>query len=282
MDRTLYLSEKHGVEIRRDGPSLWIKERGKAGYRIPARLIGRVVVMGNIRMDAGVVSLFTEENIPLAFLNRQGKELAVCVPYNHHLPRHHEEQKSLFSDEAHGKLFRQWLRAARRSNQLKTLKHLAPGRGLIFSQIGFRENDYEEFLKSFLFGGEAQWVAARTTIQGLFHEMVIAALIRADLDPHLGMANKHHNFALALDLSWALAGEIDLQTLRFLAAAHHRGAAWRSRDGSVILKEGIQAIVHGFEKRRGMVHELIETLIDDLFRLIREIRMGVYEEDEGS
>ncbi|MGD0489852.1 MAG: CRISPR-associated endonuclease Cas1 [Syntrophorhabdales bacterium] len=281
MERTLYLSEKHGVEIRRDGPSLWVRERGKAGYRVPARLVGRVVIMGNIRMDAGVISLFTEENIPVAFLNRQGRELAVCMPYNHRLARHYEEQKVLFRTEEHAKLFTQWLLAVRRSNQLETLKYLSDDKARVFSKIGFRERDYEDIVKSLLFDGDQQWRAARTVVEGLFHEMIIRSLLRADLDPHFGITNRRHNFALALEFAWALGGEIDLQTIRFLNAAHYTGVSWRSTDGSIILKEGLKAVIERFEKRKKTVDRLIEAMIDDLFRLIREIGMGVYEEDSG-
>jgi hypothetical protein len=282
MDRTLYLTEKHGVEVRRDGPSLWIRERGKSGYRIPARQVGRVVIMGNVRMDSGVISLFTEENIPVAFLNKQGKELAVCMPYNHHLPRHYEEQKRLFGGEDHARLFRQWLFSVRRSNQLETLKHISGGKAQVYARIGFRDRDYEDIIRSLLFDSASQWVAARTAVEGFLHEMIIRALLRADLDPHLGITNKRHNFALALEFSWALGGEIDLQTLKFLKAAHFNGQSWRSPDGSIILKDGLKALVQGFEQRKGIVHRLIEDMIDDMFRLIRDIGIGVYGEEGES
>jgi hypothetical protein len=282
MDRTLYLNEKHGVEIRRDGPSLWIRERGKAGYRIPARHVGRVVIMGNIRMDAGVISLFTEEHIPVAFLSRQGKELAVCMPYNHYLPRHYEEQKLLFSSPEHTRLFRQWLLSVRRSNQLEALKQLSEEKARVYSRVGFRERDYDEIVRSLLFDGEPQWRAARTVVEGFLHETIIRALLRADLDPHLGVTNKRHNFALALEFSWALGGEIDLQTVNFLNTAHFHGPSWRSPDGFIILKDGLKALIEHFEKRKDAVHQLIERMIDDLFSLIRDIGMDACREEDGS
>jgi|WetSurMetagenome_2_1015567.scaffolds.fasta_scaffold32623_3 CRISPR/Cas system-associated endonuclease Cas1 len=282
MDRTLYLTEKHGVEVRRDGPSLWIRERGKSGYRIPARQVGRVVIMGNVRMDAGVISLFTEENIPVAFLSRQGKELAVCMPYNHRLPRHHEEQKRLFGGEDHACLFNQWLLSVRRSNQLDTLRRISTEKAQVYARIGFRERDYEDTIRSLLFDSASQWGAARTAVEGLLHEMIIRALLRADLDPHLGITHRRHNFALALEFSWALDGEIDLQTLRFLNAARFNGPSWRSPDGSIILKDGLKALVERFEKRKSAVHHLIEGMIDDLFRLMRDVGMGVYGEEGES
>ena len=57
MERTLYLNEKKGLVVMRDGPSLWIREKDKAGTRIPARLIDMVFIVGNIKMDAGTLML---------------------------------------------------------------------------------------------------------------------------------------------------------------------------------------------------------------------------------
>ncbi len=64
MGRTLYLNENKGLTVLRDGPSVWIKEDGKAGRRIPARLVGRVVVIGNLRLEAGVDNPFYAERYP--------------------------------------------------------------------------------------------------------------------------------------------------------------------------------------------------------------------------
>lgn len=284
MDRTLYLTEKHGVEIRRDGPSVWIREKGKAGHRVPARLVDRVVVIGNIRMDAGLISLFTEENIPVTFFDRRGRELAVCIPYNHRLPRHHEEQKVLFRTEGHACLFKQWLLAARRSDQLETISRLAPDKAWLFSHMGFRERDYEAVIKANRTDNEDRWHAARTVVEGLMHEMLIRSLLRADLDPHLGITGKRHNFALVLDFTWALCGETDLQTLRLLKAALRRDSSdgsWFAPGGAVITKDGIKAAIAGFENRKQALHNLIEAMIDDLFRLIREVGLGVYDQERA-
>jgi CRISPR/Cas system-associated endonuclease Cas1 len=280
LDKTLYLTEKHGVEVRRDGPSVWVRERGRSGYRIPAREIGRVVVLGNVRMESGVISLFTEERIPVAFMSRQGRELAVCVPYNHQLPGHHEEQRLLCASDRYGLLFTQWLRSARRASQLVALRELSSEWAAVYERVGFRERDYEMVVKSLRPEDERQWRAARKVVEGLLHEMIIRSLLRADLDPHISVLKERHNFALALELSQALAGEVDLQTLQFLEAARTRGSSWRSPDGAIILKDGLKALIEGFERRKKRIHDSIEGLIDGLFGLIREVRAGAHEQEE--
>lgn len=55
MDKTLYLTESgNDICVRRDGPSVWITTRDKAGQRAPGRLLGRVIIMGNVRLDAAL------------------------------------------------------------------------------------------------------------------------------------------------------------------------------------------------------------------------------------
>ena len=95
MERTLYLNEKKGLEVLRDGPSVWVKEDGVAGRRIPARLIEHVIIMGNVRLDAGVITLFTENNIPITFMNNKGNEVALTIPFNHHYNTHYHDQRKI-------------------------------------------------------------------------------------------------------------------------------------------------------------------------------------------
>jgi CRISPR/Cas system-associated endonuclease Cas1 len=123
MGRTLYLNENKGLTVLRDGPSVWIKEDGKAGRRIPARLVGRVVVIGNLRLEAGVITLFTQNDIPVTFINRRGDELAVAMPYNHHLPRHYEEQKIFLDVDENIERFKGWLYARRKETQINVIRN---------------------------------------------------------------------------------------------------------------------------------------------------------------
>lgn len=273
MDRTLYFNEAKGMEVIRDGPSVWVKQDGKAGRRIPARLIGRVVFIGNVRLDAGVITLFADNNIPLVFMNKNGKEAAVTIPFNHHLTQHHEEQKIFLAKEKNIRTFKTWLSYKRRKLQIYTLKKLSKAMAEKMLQEGFRERDYREAIRRFIVGKEEQFKTARPIIKNLIKEMVTESLIKADLDPHEGVINRRHNFGFALDICYVMEPEVDLQCIQFLDASSNSGLILNKSNTWTISDEGIKDIIQRFENRKRLVSESIETSIDDIFRLMRELRL---------
>ena len=270
MDRTLYLSEKETLTVARDGPSIWISENGKAPRRIPARIIGRVVIVGNLRIEAGAITLFTENNIPVTFLDNRGKEIAVALGYNDGFSRYYEAQKLLISRTEHIERIKDWIKAKRRRLQLLVLKRLSKELSNKFINEGFREKDY-----LLIFDRQRPretWEIVLNVINGIFREMVISCLIRAGLDPHLGVLHRRHNFGLALDICYILEPEMHLQGIRFLRGAQRKGYIERTSDGWMVSKEGMKDIALRFENRREMIVEFVESLIDDIFEMIRELR----------
>ncbi len=266
MDRTLYFNETKGLEVLRDGPSVWVKEEGKSGRRIPARLVGRAVIIGNVRLDAGIITLFADNDIPVIFMNKRGQEAAVTIPFNHHLPEHHEEQKIFLYNEKNILSFKTWLFSQRRKLQIKTLKRLSEAAADKMISEGFREKDYRLFITRFISGKEEQYKTVKGIINNLLKEMVVESLIKADLDPHTGVLNRRHNFGLALDICHAIEPEADLQCIGFIKAS-------QVTQNRIMSKEDIKDIAHRFENKRKIVHEIIETIIDDLFKLMRELRL---------
>lgn len=270
MDRTLYLNEAKGLEVLRDGPSVWVKQEGKSGRRLPVRLIGRAVIIGNVKLDAGVITLFTDNDVPVVFMNRKGEEAAVTIPFNHHLPEHHEEQKIFLDNEKNIRAFQTWLLSQKRKQQIKTLKRLSKDAAETMISKGFREKDYKLFISRFISVKDEQYKAINGIINNLLKEMIVESLIRADLDPHAGILNRRHNFGLALDICYAIESEADLQCIQFLKT-------WQSMIKSghdrVVSSESVKDIVQRFENRRKIVHETIETIIDDIFKLMRELRL---------
>ncbi|MDI6890361.1 MAG: CRISPR-associated endonuclease Cas1 [Thermodesulfovibrionales bacterium] len=200
MDRTLYLSENKGLRVFRDGPSIWIKEDGKAGRRIPARLVGRVIIIGNLSFEAGVITLFTENDIPVTFINHRGDVVAVVMRYNNHLPRHYEEQKVFLETEENIDRFKSWLYAKRKEIQINVVKRLSKRVAGMFLAKGFREKDYRRIVEGFKPVVDEQWKVVSRMINNLFREMIIGCIAKADLDPHLGVLHRRHNFGLALDI----------------------------------------------------------------------------------
>lgn len=266
MDRTLYFNETKGMEVLRDGPSVWVKEEGKSGKRIPVKLVGRVVVIGNVRLDAGIITLFADNDIPVIFMNKRGQEAAVTIPFNHHLPERHEEQKIFLYNEKNILSFKTWLFSQRRKLQIKTLKRLSEAAADKMISEGFRGKDYRLFITRFISSKEEQYKAVKGIINNLLKEMVVESLIKADLDPHTGVLNRRHNFGLALDICYAIEPEADLQCIRFIKAS-------QVTQNRIMSKEDIKDIAHRFENKRKIVHEIIETIIDDLFKLMRELRL---------
>ena len=272
MDRTLYLNENRGLMVFRDGPSIWIREEGKAGKRIPARLVGRVVIIGNPRLETGVITLFTDRDIPVTFINNRGDAVAVAVPYNHQLPRHYEEQKVFFETDENINRFKSWVHAKRKQIQISVMNRISKRIAGLFIAKGFREKDYREVIEEYQPFSDEQWKVVSALVGNLFREMTIGCTVKADLDPHLGVLHRRHNFGLALDICFVLEAEIDLQSIQFLKGAKGKGYMVKEQMGWTVSKEGMKDIIHRFENRRKQLHETIEKLVDDVFELMRELR----------
>jgi len=83
---------------------------------------------------------------------------------------------------------------------------------------------------------------------------------------------RRHNFSLALDISYVLEAEIDMQCIQFLKTAEEMSYIVRDQSGRFVSKEGMRDIIHRFENRRKYLFETVEKLIDDIFELMRELR----------
>ncbi len=273
MDRTLYLNENKGLKVYRDGPSVWIKEEGKAGSRVPARFIGRVVIIGNVKIESGIITLFTDRDIPVSFINYSGESVAVALPYNDRLPRHYEEQKIFLKNEKNTLRFKNWAESRRKEIQLNVIKRLSKKIFYKFTKFGFREKDYLNIINQFRKCNLEQWQLVTGIISYLFREMVIGCLIRAELDPHTGILHRRHNFSLALDLCYIFEAEIDIQSIQFIKQASENNYFIKENKNWLVSKEGMKDIIHRFENRKNQIINITEQLIDDIFEMMRELRI---------
>ncbi len=272
LNRTLYLNEKKGLVVTRDGPSIWVKEDGKAGWRIPARLIGHVIIMGNVRLDAGTITLFTDNNIPVTFLNKKGNEIALTIPYNHNLNSHYEEQKSILVHEERVEKYRQWLISERRKIQLKVVTKLSKKVGAIFRTNGFREMDYSDFIKRYVSVSEKRWSCVNSIISNYLNEMILRSILLANLDPHIGIYNRRYNFGMALDIFYAMEPEADMQTVQFFKIDKANDYLIHSSTGLRLTEEGLRNVVQRFENKKKLTQRLIDNVLDGLFEIMRYIR----------
>lgn len=259
------------MTIQRDGPSLWIMMGNKAGRRVPARLISRVIITGNVKIDAGVITLFTESGKPVIFLNRKGEVLATAFGMINPNWRIKERQALLFTNRIYRSRVMNWINARRRNNQLRLLEHLSCKDLKLLKSKGLRERDFKRIIASYLPEDENIVRVVTGTITGLIHELAADCLLASELDPHLGVIHRRYNLGLVRDLSYIMETEAIRQAIRFF-----RMKKWdyylESAQGEWLLNAGgMRSIAMRFENQRSEIEEMINSLIDDIFQLMREL-----------
>lgn len=271
MGRTLYLNAtRQNLLVLRDGPSVCIRRRERAPQRVPVRLLGRVVIIGNVRLDAGAITLFAENDIPVVFMNRAAEDVAVAIPYNHSLPTHYRAQKIFLESERNISRFKEWADTKRMVIQVNMLKRLYRW----FGGYVIGEGNYQELLSRKKPRDEWKWTTVTGIVTNLFRGLIIERLIKADLDPHLGVLHRRHNFGLALDICYIMGAESDMQGLQFFRCTRKhpymetRGSNWKITDA------GMRNIIQRFENRRAALSDMVDNVIDELFELMRELNTG--------
>lgn len=270
MRRTLYLSETEGLTALRDGPSVWVTRTGSAGQRVPVGLVNRVVIIGNIRLDSGVITLFAENDIPVVFISRSGEEEAVVVPYNHRLSRHYNEQKVFLKEPWNTERYKRWAETKRMVIHVDVLKRLFKGMTRRL-RYGLGEGNYQKLI-SVLKPDEERWVVVNSIVNNLFRGLIIGRLKSADLDLHTGVIHRRHNFGLVLDICYVMGGESDIQSVQFFKSSGSDAFIEKNNGGWAVTEAGMKNIIHRFENRREALSILINGIVDELFELMRELR----------
>ena len=271
MDRTLYLTEKRGLLIKRDGPSIWIKEKGKSGRRIPARLINMVFVVGNIKIDSGVITLFTENNTPVTFMNNKGEMLGVAMPNKKNHSFYAERQKLLCSTTDLIEEYTVWLKSMKKRLQLNALKQMAYPVAVVYMNKGFRERDYNCIIDTMKKDKESQWDATRRIVINIIEEMIIDALISIGLDPHEGVVNVASNFSFAKDICDAMAPVADLQSFRFLKSARPYHFIVDTENNCVLSRDGLKKVIFEFENCKYEFKSSIIMIINSFLDFLRGV-----------
>lgn len=274
MERTLYLNEKKGLEILRDGPSIWVREDGKAGRRIPARLIGHVVIVGNVKLDADSITLFTKNNIPVTFMDNKGNEVAFTIPNNLKGNNHYHDQKKILEKQKYIEHYRQWLESERRRLQLKVISKLDRKIARVYTKHGFKEEDYQDFIIRNLDDTNYKVVQlVKNIISNFMKELILASVLSSGLDPHIGIINRREDYGLVFDIFYAVEPEVHLQTIQFFYLAKYKDYIYMSSTGLSISKEGMKNIINRFENKKRLSIDFIEHIIDGLFETMRNIKI---------
>jgi hypothetical protein len=270
-ERTLYLNEKRGLIVRRDGPSLWVKEKGRAGIRVPVRLINMVFVFGNIKMDTGAITLFTENSIPVTFMNIRGEPLGIALPGHSGSSYYVERQKIIFESDQILERYKTWLTAMRRKLQVQTLKNVAHSLAMQYMDTGYREGDYRACIDKMRQGNQHRWRAAQTMVGNICAEMVIKKIIDAGLDPHRGSRTKEIHFGFAHDLCSVVLPSADFILLKFLKSSDASHFIVDTEDNCTLSKDGLKHLVLVFEMHKKMLHSTLDKIILSFFEFLREV-----------
>lgn len=259
------------MTIQRDGPSLWIMMGNRAGRRVPARLISRVIITGNVKLDASVITLFTESGKPVIFLSRKGEVLATAFGMINPNWRIKERQTILFTNSLYRPRVLNWITARRRNNQMRLLKDLSCKEVELLTRKGLREKDFKRIIAPYLPADENIARVVTGTVTGLIHELAADCLLASELDPHLGVLHRRYNLGLVRDLAYIMEAEAIRQTVQFF-----RIKRWEFYldfvEGEWLLNAGgMKSIAMRFENQRSAIEEMINSLIDDIFQLMREL-----------
>lgn len=272
MQRTLYLNENRNITVRLDGPSLWIKEKEKAGKRVPFRLITQVIITGNIRLETGAIMALAEKGVPVTFISRDGKNRVTALAIEPSENSLRERAVRLWKDDKGRVRVENRLNASRHNTRLKTLKIFMPERSNHFETCGFDNRDYERIFTYLLSEDTDAYAekAVRRIIEGLFHEAVLTSIMDAGLDPHTGFIHRNMDFGFVKDICFAIEGQIDRQVLQFFRRRDWDGFLVRINRERQINSAGINNLVVRFENQKGKLLKELDQLICDFFGILRE------------
>ncbi len=257
MDRTLFLNERSGLRVSRDGPSLWIEQPGSAGRRVPVRLIRRVLIAGNVALDAESLTAFAERGVPITLVSREGEPLAMVVGCAAGLFARRGLQAGALENPRVRERVSAWLRAWERGRWLALATRLDPVTALQWRGRGVRQADYEAWVQR-----QGRLRSASFRRRGVFHAAVstlaLDQIADAGWDPHLGVAHRGEPLGFVKDCAAAIQADADQVWLESGKLAGGTGSA---------LTVDVAA---SFEQRRPHLNRLLARLLDQYAELLQE------------
>jgi len=270
--RTLYLNGERRITVRGDGPSLLIHERQRAGRRVPLRLIGQVIIRGNVTLESNVITLLAAHGVPVSFLTGRGEVTATALPLDADSILIRERVERLSMSAKGTARVMDWLRAGRMNGEYDLVQEFFPSHIRAICRNGLREEDYREIREELLLSIDSKGMidVVSRVIGGLFHELMLKRICDLGLDPHRGFLCRHQNFAFAKDLCYVLGAERDRQLLQFFRGRRVGNLLEMERGRWVVNGEGMKNIVVRFENHKKRVLELVDVLLSDFFDILRE------------
>jgi hypothetical protein len=259
MEKTLYLAEKQTLRIRCDGPSLWVQQANSAGQRVPARLVRRAIVVGNVTLDSGSLTLPAQRGVPIALLDRRGEPLAMVLGLQDGTRQRRTRQAALSENRDKCERIAAWLDAWERGRQLRLVKSLDPNRARLWRRTGYRQSDYEDWLltKARMRNCRAR---DRTFLTGALQELIAAEIIAQGWNVHAGVRERGTPLALVKDCYSALQPDIDRIWLTVSARPSEPGRPLSTR-----------YLAACFEAGRPRLESLLRSMLEQYARLLWEI-----------
>ena len=270
--RTLYLNGDRRYTVRRDGPSLWIGEQGRAGRRVPVRLVSRVIVTGRVTMESDVIPFLARSGVPVSFLSSRGDFVTTALPLEQPLTSLQERVQRLYHVRDGVARVRERLSARRQGFMVELLRNFLPHKVAFIGEKGLGENAYLRLVETIIPGDAGDHPrAVRGILDGLFHELVLKEVVDTELDPHVGFVHRHENFAFVKDLCYALEAERDRQLILFFRRPGWTRFTSRRAGHAGVNAEGMKDIAVRFENLREDVSAKTDMLLDDFFGVLREM-----------
>jgi len=258
MEKTLYLAENQRLRIRSDGPSLWIQQGNQAGQRVPARLVRRAIVVGNVPLDTASLTLLAQRGVPIALLDRRGEPVAMVLGLQDGPRQRRVRQAALSENPEKRDRIASWLDAWERGRQLRVLRSLDSSRARLWRRAGYRQTDYEEWILEQARKRNCH-ARDRTFLTGAFHELIAAEIIAQGWNAHTGVRERGTPLALVKDCYSALQPDIDRIWLNL-----------PSRASEPKRPLNIRFLAGCFEAARPRLEWLLRSMLEQYARLLWE------------
>jgi hypothetical protein len=259
MEKTLYLSENQTLRIRRDGPSLWVQEANSAARRVPARLVRRAIVVGNVPLDSASLTLLAQRGVPVALLDRRGEPLAMVLGLQDGTRQRRVRQAALSENREKRERVAAWLDAWERGRQLRLIKSLDPSEARLWRCKGYRQIDYEDWVLT-----EARMrnchARHRTFLTGALHELIAAEIVAQGWNIHSGVRELGTPLGFVKDCYSAMQPDMDRIWLTLSVRASESGRPLSNR-----------ALAGCFESARTRLEALLRLMLEQYARLLWEI-----------
>jgi len=275
--RTLYLAGRDGVQVRRQGASVAVTVPGRAEQRVPARRVGRVIILGEVTLPVTALTLFSERGVPVTFLDRQGRTRGILLhPHPPEDPRGAGWFRSLRTDEVSRRQVRRLYAAHRRRLQLGALAAINSPMRDFARERGLRDQDYQQWLRAAIREETPQSAVAvaRRTLKTLLLNWCGRALTAARIDGRMGLADPHRPLGLADEVSdtlYPICDPVWVRLFRKKDAVRHfitEGLDW------AIAPRHARWLIAPYEHQGPRIQAAFDALLHDLLNLPWEIPYG--------